>query len=238
MDFIGTVVVDALWYLCYILPVAGALMLLRLFTNVPDELFRKLLHAAAFSSAPVILLITGAVWITAAVLVAVGAFIWPILHAVENQPWYAGLLVERKAHEIQRSLLLLFWGNALIVGLAWGLFGQAYVAVASILMWGCGDASAALVGKRWGRHRTGLPLADPKKTWEGTGAMWVVSLVVGIVTLTVMVHLPLMAAVMRAALTAAVGAYVELITRNGDDTLTVPAANACVLLLFVLATGV
>ena len=120
MDFIGTVVVDALWYLCYILPVAGALMLLRLFTNVPDELFRKLLHAAAFSSAPVIMLITGDVWITVAVLVAVGAFIWPILHAVENQPWYAGLLVERKAHEIQRSLLLLFQ----LFGL---LFGSEYL---------------------------------------------------------------------------------------------------------------
>ena len=39
------------------------------------------------------------------------------------------------------------------------------------------------MGKRWGRHHTQLPLADPQKTWEGTCAMWVVASVVGTVTL-------------------------------------------------------
>ena len=50
------------------------------------------------------------------------------------------------------------------------------VAVAAMLFNGLGDASAALVGKRWGRHRTTWG-----KSWEGAGAALAVCLVVGLV---------------------------------------------------------
>ena len=49
------------------------------------------------------------------------------------------------------------------------------IAVAAMLYNGLGDASAALVGKRWGRHRVSWG-----KSWEGAGAAFVVSLCVGL----------------------------------------------------------
>jgi dolichol kinase len=48
------------------------------------------------------------------------------------------------------------------------------VAVAAMLYVAVGDAVAALVGRRWGRHRTGWG-----KSWEGAGAGFAVNLAVG-----------------------------------------------------------
>lgn len=49
------------------------------------------------------------------------------------------------------------------------------VAVAAMLFNGLGDAAAALVGRRWGRHR-----APWGKSWEGAGAMLLTCLCVGL----------------------------------------------------------
>lgn len=217
-------------YLCYILPFAGTLVVIRLTIKMPRELFRKLLHAAAFTSTPVIMWLAPSWPVAVAVLVAFGVVVWPILALVERFDWYADLFIERRLHEVRRSLLILFWGNALVVAVCWGVFNKPVAASAAILMWGFGDAAAALVGKRWGRHCTGMPLADPHKTWEGSGAMWAVAALVGTVALMVLGGLPLGAALLRALVTGLVGAYVELITKRGYDTITVPVAQATLLL--------
>jgi dolichol kinase len=49
------------------------------------------------------------------------------------------------------------------------------VAVAAMLYSGAGDAVAALVGKRWGRHRT-----DWGKSWEGAAAGLVANVAAGL----------------------------------------------------------
>ena len=224
------VLVCAVRYASYIVPVAGTLILMHLFLHVPRELFRKMLHGAAFTSAPVVMFLAGRWEIAVLTLLLVGAFIWPLLAVLESQEWFADLFVQRRTHEVRRSLLLLFWGNALVVGLCWGLFGHRDYAVASILMWGLGDAAAALIGIKFGKHKTGLPLADPNKTWEGSGAMAAAAFAVGTVTLTLL-GMPLPAALVHAAAGSVAGAYVELITHKGYDTITVPAAIAAVLLI-------
>ena len=225
-----------LGYLCYIVPVAASLIVVHFIAHIPREVFRKLLHLAAFSSTPVIMAVSRDWRVSVMVLVAFGVVAWPLLALLESQRWYADLFVQRRTHEVRRSLLILFWGDALLVALCWGVLGMPQVVVASILMWGFGDAAAALVGKRWGRHHTGLPLADPKKTWEGTGAMWATSSMVGSVAMAVLGMHPL-AAVALAVPTAVVGAYVELITRGGYDTITVPFADAAVLFVLLALLG-
>lgn len=49
------------------------------------------------------------------------------------------------------------------------------LAVVAMLYTGLGDATAALVGKRWGRHRTAWG-----KSWEGAGAAAAVNVAVGL----------------------------------------------------------
>lgn len=64
---------------------------------------------------------------------------------------------------------------AVAYALALVLFPKT-LAVAAMLYNGLGDAVAALVGKRWGRHRTRWG-----KSWEGFAAAFVVNLAVGLV---------------------------------------------------------
>jgi dolichol kinase len=58
--------------------------------------------------------------------------------------------------------------------LALALFPKS-IAVAAMLYNGLGDAAAALVGKRWGKHRVRWG-----KSWEGMGAALAVNLAVGL----------------------------------------------------------
>ena len=209
-------------YLRFLVPAVIALILIHEVVRPPSEVFRKLLHMVAFLSTPVIMHAAGSWQVAVAVLALFGALVWPLLYFGERLPRYAELFVQRRTHEVRRSMLLLFWGDALLVALCWGVCKRPEVAVASILMWGFGDASAALVGKRYGRHHVALPLADPQKTTEGSLALFLVSGLIGSFVLGIG---PLV------ALAALVAAYVELITKGGYDTVTVPFAIAVVLLL-------
>lgn len=226
---------SCLWrFALYILPVAALLFFIHDILPVPREFFRKLLHGAAFTSTPIIMWISKDWRVAVLTLFIVGLAVWPILAVAERYPRYADLLIERRQHEVRRSMLLLFWGNAALVALCWGLWGKPEIASTAILMWGPGDAAAALIGKRWGRHHTGLPFADPKKTWEGTIAMCVTSTTMGAICRVLGGGFSLPAALCSSIVAALAGSYVELITKRGYDTITVPFAIAAVLRVLTL----
>lgn len=86
------------------------------------------------------------------------------------------------------------------------------LAVAAMLYNGLGDAAAALVGKRWGRHRTRWG-----KSWEGFGAALAVNLAVGLAIGALDPRLPLAGALAGAV----AGAALELAPLPLDDNLRV-----------------
>jgi dolichol kinase len=98
------------------------------------------------------------------------------------------------------------------------------VAVAAMLYNALGDASAALVGKRWGRHRTAWG-----KSWEGAGAGLLVNLAVGVAV----PGLPA-ASVLLGALTAAT---VEFLPLPLDDNLRVTLVGGAAAWLGTLIAG-
>ena len=63
------------------------------------------------------------------------------------------------------------------VTVCWGLFGDKYLVLASIYAWGIGDGLAALVGKRFGKHKIKWRMADGKKSVEGSATMFLCALV-------------------------------------------------------------
>jgi dolichol kinase len=87
------------------------------------------------------------------------------------------------------------------------------IAVAGMLYNGLGDASAALVGKRFGRHRTAWG-----KSWEGFAAGLAVSLAVGLL----LPGIPPLAA-LAGGLTAAI---IEFLALPLDDNLRVTLGGA------------
>ena len=111
-----------------------------------------------------------------------------------------------------------------------GVFDASWIAVAAILMWGTGDGVAALAGHRFGKHHVKLSLADPKKTWEGSIAMLAVSTAVGTETMLILTAMPWHQCLLLALAASIFGAYTELISKNGYDTVTVPVVNTAVLL--------
>ncbi|MBP1544682.1 MAG: phosphatidate cytidylyltransferase, partial [Oscillospiraceae bacterium] len=104
------------------------------------------------------------------------------------------------------------------------------IATAAILMWGFGDAAAALIGRRFGKHKIRHRFADPNKSWEGTAAMFATSAVVGAAVLLAFSAQPWYICIGAALAVSAAGAYTELVTKGGNDTVTVPVVNTALLL--------
>lgn len=217
-------------FLEYIVPAAIILLCLHHFSNIPSHVFRKLLHLAAFTCLVEMMWAAKAWYQASLTALLFAAAVYPILCALEGQPWFDGLFVQKGPGEIKKSLLLLFVMDAALVAVCWGGFDLPWVAAASILMWGTGDGAAALAGHRFGKRHVKLPLADPKKTWEGSGAMVVVSALVGTAAMLLMTSMPWWQCLLFALAAAIPGAYTELISRGGNDTVTVPVVNTAVLL--------
>jgi dolichol kinase len=213
----------------YLAPAVCLLLLAHHFFHIPDYVFRKLLHMVAFSIVTVMILSAGCWEAACLTSLSFALIVYPILMLLEKEPWFDQFLVQKKPGEIKQSLLLLFVMIALDIAVAWGVFGKRYVAVASVLMWGFGDAAAALVGIRFGKHVVPWKLSDGKKTFEGTAAMFAVSVLVGCAVLIPECSAGMSA--LAALVSGALGAFTELASKNGMDTVTVPAVLVAALLV-------
>ncbi|MBQ0065024.1 MAG: TSUP family transporter [Firmicutes bacterium] len=216
IDLVIETVSCLLVFIKFIIPCVIVLLLIHFFTKVPRFVFRKILHLVAFSCVT-IMLMSANTWKGATISsILIAVLIYPILSILENESWFAHLFVQKKEGEIKTSLLMLFFMFALISAISWGVFGQKDYIGASILMWGCGDGAAALVGIPWGKHK--IPLGDHKKSWEGTLAMYITSLSIGILFSLFYAQIPLG----KIILASLIGTIVELISASTWDTVTVP----------------
>ena len=119
---------------------------------------------------------------------------------------------------------------AAVITFCWGIFKEPHLASASILMWGTGDAAAALIGIPFGNHKVKCPLADGKKSWEGSTAMFAVSLISGLVILLLVQKSVIVKALILSCLGALAGTAAELVSPSELDTVTVPITIAAVLI--------
>lgn len=221
-------------YLIYLGVWLAVLLPARHVLRIPAEVWRKLLHIVAYSSSLFMMWAAGE-WLPATVCCLLfAAIVWPVLHIAEGWQGYAGLFTQRRRGEVKASLLLLFCTHAGLIALCWGALGKPYIAVTAILAWGVGDTAAALVGQRFGRHHVHLPLADARKTWEGSGAMALTAFAAALAAMVTVSPLVWPVCLLFAAVAAPVAAYVELITHGGYDTLTVPVAVTAALALLSL----
>ena len=113
-----------------------------------------------------------------------------------------------------------------------GLLSKQMITATAILMWGVGDAAAAIVGIPFGRHKVKIKLADGKKSWEGTISMFLTSFVFGAAFLLFHAHMPAESVMLNCVLGAAAGAATELFSPSEWDTVSVPAVILIVLSLF------
>ena len=133
--------------------------------------------------------------------------------------------------------MLVFTMFAIVVAICWGIFGDKYLALASLYAWGIGDAFAALIGKQFGKHKIKAPKLDGKKSYEGTGSMFTVSFLTVTTILLCRGGLGIVPCLIIALVVALVAAVTELYSKNGNDTIICPLSAMVVLLPLVYLFG-
>ncbi len=219
----------------YIIPCVLILLPVRLLKKVPSFVFRKLLHIVAFTCVTVMIL-TAANWESAALAsIVIAALIYPVLYILEKESWYNGFFVQKKPGEIRSSLLMLFLMFAGVTAITWGIFDKPYIAAAAILMWGTGDAAAALMGIPFGKHKVKFRPVNGKKSWEGSLSMLAVSFICGFCVLFFSGRFSLPAAILFSAVGSFGAAATELLSPSEWDTVTVPTV---IMILLLALTGI
>jgi len=196
----------------------------------PTELVRKIQHIVYSLSIFLLLELFSSWWVAIAAASLLAVVAYPALILVERFPWYRRTFVDRtkRGGELRQQLLYVQAMFALLIAVFWGLLGPdwRYIAAVAVMAWGFGDAAAALYGKAFGRRRVYHELVDVGKTYEGTGAMMVCAGAAAFLTLVFYAGQPWLGALLISLAVAPLAGVVELFSRRGTDTLTVPLAAA------------
>ena len=215
----------------FLLAIVSAVMV---FFKMPFENLRKIFHFV-FIIAATIWLYAFDDWKTSAITMFVFMLLaYPILCAFEKIPFLVKHLPQRKKGEFKQSLIAAASMYIIVVAIGWGLMKNRSLSLAAIYAWGPGDGTAALIGKRYGRHKIGK---QKKKSLEGSASMFVLSFVCIASILIYNNVFTLTQSLLVSFITALVTTYVELIVLSVYDTFFCPVAAIIVLSIFKYFLG-
>ena len=223
--------------LLYTVIAAGSALTCRILIRIPDELFRKWLHGILLGFLIVFVFCFETWYLSALTSLAFAVIVYPILYFLQRFRKFSEMTSERRRGELKESLLLVFTMFALVISVCWGWLGDRYLVLASVYAWGFGDAAAALVGKKFGKHKMTLPFADNHKSWEGSAAMFLTSLVSVSIVLILRGGLSIAGYIIIPITTAFVSTLAELCSKNGYDTAICPISAMAVLIPLIYLFG-
>ena len=217
----------------YIIVAVGIMLLVRKCFTIPDELFRKALHFVLLGAYIPLVFAFEAWWMAAIFAASLIVILFPALSIASKIPMLSAFIIERKKGEFLSSMVLAVGMMAFSVTVCWGLFADRYLVLATIYAWGIGDGLAALVGKRFGKHKIKWRFADGKKSMEGSAAMFLCSLAAVFTVLMVRggIGVPMCFAI--ALLAAIVSTIAELCAKDGWDTVICPVSAMLVIIPMV-----
>ena len=212
-------------------------MFFRKFTKIPDELFRKILHFILLG-AYIPLLFGFNTWWKCIILVgSLIILLLPILKFAGKIPGFSSFVNERKKGEFTSSMLLALSIMLLTISIGWGIFDDKFLVLASVYAWGVGDAFAALIGKRFGKHKINWKFVDNKKSYEGSIAMIITSAISVFVVLLVRGGVNPIYALLIALIASTASTFVELCSKNGIDTITCPSVAMAIIVPLLMLLG-
>lgn len=230
--FIGTGAI-----LIYFIIAAGSALTCRILIRIQDEIFRKILHCILLGSLLIFIFCFDTWWISALEAIGFAVVVYPILMFFERYETFSKLTTERKKGELKSSLLLVFLMFATIITICWGFLGDKYLVIASIYAWGFGDAAAAIIGKRFGKHKISWKYTDGKKSVEGSTAMFITSLISVAAILGCRGGLNTAGYFVIPPIVAFTSAIAELYSKEGLDTVICPFAAMSVLVPLMYLFG-
>jgi phytol kinase len=210
---------------CFIVPT-----LFKIWDAVPNEWVRKWQHISYAMSIFILLEMFSTWYIAIAAAFVLVLVAYPFLMLIERSSFYTRFLTDRTSRggELRRQMLYVQACFAILIFFFWGVHGAKwqYIAAVAVMAWGFGDAAAALIGKAFGRRRILHSLIEGAKTLEGTTAMIVVATLASFITLLFYVDISWYLCLLISAIVGPVCGVVELFSRRGVDTLTVPITAA------------
>ena len=221
----------------YITVAVGIMFVARKLINIPDEFFRKILHFILLGAYIPLVFAFDKWWMATIFSTSLILILFPALFFAEKIPMFSSFMNERKKGEFKSSMVFAVGMMAFSTAICWGMFGDKYLVLASIYAWGVGDALAALVGKRFGKHKIKWKIADGKKSMEGSLAMFVCALVSVSTVLLIRGGISIPICLCIAVLSAFVCAFTELCAKNGLDTVICPTAAMTVIIPLVMIWG-
>ena len=221
----------------YFVICASIAFIFRILIKIPTEIFRKILHLILVGSSFIWTFGFDTWWVSALAAVIFAIVVYPILMIAERIKGYSNFVTERKLGELKQSLLIVFAMFALVISFCWGIFGKKELVTASILSWGLGDAAAALIGKKFGKHHLSGKYIEGTKSIEGSMAMFTFSFIALLTVFFITNIFSPIEAVFAAAITAVVSALSELFSKNGMDTIICPLANTIILIPLSIILG-
>lgn len=221
----------------YYVVAASVALWARHLIRIPDEVFRKTLHFILLFSYIPFAFAFDTWWISVILTVILEIVIYPILALAERLPLFSSFVTERKHGEFKQSLLLAFSMLAVCNTVCWGLLGDKYLGLACMYAWGVGDAFAALVGKRFGKHKITWKYADKHKSVEGSLAMFLTSAIAVASVLLAHNHLSVPAYIVLPIAGAGIATLVEMVTKDGRDTIYCPTAAMLVMIPLMALFG-
>jgi len=228
---------SALMLLIYFAIAAGTALICRILIKIPDELFRKILHCILLGSLMVFVFGFDTWWHAAVCSLVFAIIVYPLLCWFEHYKGFSQLTTERKKGELKESLLLVFTMFAVVISICWGWLNDRYLVLASVYAWGFGDAAAALIGKKWGKHKIHFGHTDHHKSLEGSTAMFLVSLISVAIILIFRGGLHIAGYFVIPVLTAFISAVSELYSKEGHDTVICPLSAMVILLPLIHIFG-
>jgi len=205
----------------YVFAAIGAAEGLRRRRGYPVEFTRKFIHVAV------------GMWAYGTVLLferRVFAVIPPLAFVAINALSYWQGTFEAMETGEKGNLGTIYFPLSFVV-LVWLLWGSPHLLVAGLMPMTWGDALAAVVGRRVGRHR--YTVLGSTRSLEGSAVMFLAGWAATLAPLLLLAPEPLspLASLWVSAVTALGAAVVEALSPWGIDNLTVPAASACILVL-------
>lgn len=224
MDIFINALLHALFTALYFGGVGIIAILFRYVLKLKGEWYRKALHFF-FMGSIFFWLYVFSYWYTS-VIVLITFLIFALigLTILEKYSFYHDLLAERFKGEVKRSLTIAFLVFITAISVFWGIYGESYkyIILAGILAWGIGDALAALVGKKENNKVIEHKLVKNKKTVEGSIAMFIGSTLVIFLVLLFVGEKQWLYSLIVSSIAGVIGTFVELHTKDGWDTLTLP----------------
>ena len=217
----------------YIIVAVGIMLIVRKCFTIPDELFRKALHFILLGAYIPLVFAFESWWMAAIFAASLIVILFPALSIASKIPMLSAFIIERKKGEFLSSMVLAVGMMAFSVTVCWGLSADRFLVLASTYAWGIGDGLAALVGKRFGKHKIKWKLADGKKSVEGSATMFLCSLVAVFTVLMVRGGIGAIMCFVIALFTAIVSALAELCAKDGWDTVICPVSAMIVIVPMV-----